>query len=218
MFSFFLFYGEVVLSQHVERGKASFYGDQFNGRKTASGEIFNNSKMTAAHRTHPFGTRLKVTNIKNNKSVIVTVNDRGPVKSERLIDLTKAAARELDFIAEGIADVIIEVYLGDKTPAEPANNKVASSLFEVNLIPVTGNGYGIQVGAFQQIDNLFAELIRIEKKYGQKPMVHVAKVNQERFYRIIIGPYDTRDKAEKKLEKFKNDNLDGFIVDLKELN
>ena len=70
---------------------ASFYHDKFNGRKTASGEIFSNSKMTAANRTLPFGTMLKVTNLRTGKSVIVEVNDRGPFHSSRAIDLTKAA-------------------------------------------------------------------------------------------------------------------------------
>ncbi|HPD66253.1 MAG TPA: septal ring lytic transglycosylase RlpA family protein [Bacteroidia bacterium] len=206
-----------ALSQQVEKGKASYYSDQFNGRKTASGEVFDNNKMTAAHRTHPFGTQLKVTNLKNNRSVVVTVNDRGPWKHDRVIDVTKAAAKELGFVAEGVTEVSVEVYQPSVPPAEPAENKVASLLFEVNLIPVSGSGFGVQVGAFQQIDNLFTELLRIEKKYGHKPMVHVAKVNGERYYRIIIGPYESREKAERKLEKYKKDGLDGFIIDLKDL-
>ena len=70
---------------------ASFYHDKFNGRKTASGEIFSNSKLTAANRTLPFGTNIKVTNLRTGKSVIVKVNDRGPFHSSRAIDLSKAA-------------------------------------------------------------------------------------------------------------------------------
>lgn len=74
---------------------ASFYHDKFNGRKTASGDIFSNSKMTAANRTLPFGTKVKVTNLRSGKSVIVEINDRGPFHSSRALDLTKAAYKAI---------------------------------------------------------------------------------------------------------------------------
>ena len=74
---------------------ASFYHDKFNGRKTASGEIFSNSKMTAANRTLPFGTKVKVTNLRSGKSVMVEINDRGPFHSSRALDLTKAAYKAI---------------------------------------------------------------------------------------------------------------------------
>lgn len=86
--------------------EASYYADKFNGRKTASGEIFDNSKMTCAHRTLAFGTKLKVANPANNKEVIVIVNDRGPEKTSREIDLSKAAFIK---IAENINQGILKV-------------------------------------------------------------------------------------------------------------
>lgn len=95
-------------SQGTETGLASFYSDAFEGKKTASGEIYKSSKMTAAHRTLPFGTRVKVTNLSNNKSVTVTVNDRGPFVKDRIIDLSKAAAVKLDYIDQGVTKVKIE--------------------------------------------------------------------------------------------------------------
>lgn len=85
----------------VKTSYASYYHDKFNGRKTASGEIFNNSKFTAAHRTLPFGTKLKVTNLKNNESVVVTINDRGPFHSSRALDLTKAAFDDIGDLSSG---------------------------------------------------------------------------------------------------------------------
>ena len=95
----------------VLRGRATFYGDKFHGRKTASGERFSQRKMTAAHRSLPFGTRVRVTNLNNGKSVVVRINDRGPFGRDRrrVIDLSKAAARALDFIQSGWARVKIEV-------------------------------------------------------------------------------------------------------------
>jgi len=90
--------------------EASYYHDKFNGKKTASGEKFSNSKLTAAHRTLPFGTKVKVTNLANDKSVIVEVNDRGPFKKSREIDLSKKAFMEItDNKNHGTLTVRIEV-------------------------------------------------------------------------------------------------------------
>ncbi len=88
-------------------GKASYYANRFHGKKTSSGEIYNKDSLTCAHRTLPFGTKLQVTNPKNNKSIVVTVNDRGPHTKNRLIDLSYAAAKELGIIHQGIASVEI---------------------------------------------------------------------------------------------------------------
>ena len=91
------------------RGIASFYGAYFAGRKTASGERFNPSKMTAAHKTLPFGTRVRVTNMRNGRSVVVRINDRGPFIRGRVIDLSRGAAGVIGMIGRGIAPVRVEV-------------------------------------------------------------------------------------------------------------
>lgn len=91
----------------TETGYASFYADKFEGRKTANGEIFNQSKLTAAHKKLPFGTQVMVTNLANGRSVQVRINDRGPFVSGRIIDLTKAAAKEIDMLGAGVAGVRI---------------------------------------------------------------------------------------------------------------
>ncbi len=95
-------------SQTTEIGLASFYSDKFEGQQTASGDTYRSSKLTAAHRTLPFGTRVKVTNLSNNRSVTVTVNDRGPFVKDRIIDLSKAAAVKLDYIEHGVTKVKVE--------------------------------------------------------------------------------------------------------------
>lgn len=92
-----------------QKGKASWYGPGFNGKKTASGEIFNMNKLTAAHRTLDFGTLVRVTNLNNNKSVIVRINDRGPFKKGRVIDLSKKAALAIDMIKDGVIPVKVEL-------------------------------------------------------------------------------------------------------------
>ncbi len=98
-----------LLCYSQKKGKASYYADKFEGRKTASGEVYKSKKLTAAHKTLPFGTKVKVTNLANNKSVIVIINDRGPFTKGRIIDLSKSAAQKIDGIRDGIMDVKIEV-------------------------------------------------------------------------------------------------------------
>ncbi len=96
-------------SEMVQVGVASFYGAEFHGRPTSSGEIYDMNSLTAAHPTLPLGTLVKVTNLANNKSVIVKVNDRGPFKKNRIIDVSYEAAKQLGFLNEGTALVKIEV-------------------------------------------------------------------------------------------------------------
>lgn len=101
--------GAKTSGEHQLEGKAAYYSNRFNGRKTASGQRFNNAAMTTAHNTLPFGTRVKITNTKNNKSVVVRVNDRGPSTPGRIFDLTRAAAGKLGYVRAGLADVKAEV-------------------------------------------------------------------------------------------------------------
>lgn len=92
----------------TQAGKASYYADKFQGRKTASGETFRQGRLTAAHRTLPFGTKVKVTNIANGKSVKVRINDRGPFAEGRIIDLSKKAAKRIGMVNTGVANVEIK--------------------------------------------------------------------------------------------------------------
>lgn len=99
--------GEVVTASYV--GTASWYGKSFHGQLTASGEPFDMEALTAAHRTLPFGSRVRVTNLANGRSVIVVINDRGPYRKKRLIDLSRAAAKRLGFLEDGTARVRLDV-------------------------------------------------------------------------------------------------------------
>lgn len=91
-----------------ESGEASYYGAKHQGKKTASGERFDQAQLTAAHRTLPFGTRVRVTNLNNDKSVIVRINDRGPYSRKRLIDISKSAAEQLGMLRSGVAPVRVQ--------------------------------------------------------------------------------------------------------------
>jgi rare lipoprotein A len=95
-------------SAFSQTGVGSYYGPKFHGKKTASGEKFNQNAMTAAHKTLPFGTRLKVTNVSNKRSVVVRVNDRGPFIRGRIVDVSTIAARQLGIVGRGVARVRIQ--------------------------------------------------------------------------------------------------------------
>lgn len=119
----FLFLGFSARAQDTAKkqgktltGTASWYSDSFHGRKTANGEIFSQKKLTAACNVLPLGTWVKLTNLRNNKTVIVKINDRMHPRMKRLVDLSRAAAAKLDFLARGLTKVKLEV-LGRKRPA-----------------------------------------------------------------------------------------------------
>jgi len=93
----------------IERGRVSLYGDEFAGKTTASGDVFDPNALTMAHRSLPFGTRVRVTNTENQRSVEVTVTDRGPFVAGRIADLSLAAARQIGMVAHGVVEATLEV-------------------------------------------------------------------------------------------------------------
>ncbi len=101
--------GSQTQEQGTRRGVASYYGNEFQGRLTANGERFDQNQMTAAHRTLPFGTKVRVKHVNNGREVVVRINDRGPFVDGRIIDLSRAAAEQLDMIREGVAMVEITI-------------------------------------------------------------------------------------------------------------
>ncbi|UCC96266.1 MAG: septal ring lytic transglycosylase RlpA family protein [Candidatus Omnitrophota bacterium] len=109
MFFLYSFIG-CLRDRYGHIGWATYYGSKFHGKKTASGQQYDMSKLTAAHRRLPFGTRVKVTNLENNREIVVTINDRGPHKRGRIIDLSWMAARQLKMLKKGVAKVRIEVF------------------------------------------------------------------------------------------------------------
>lgn len=135
LFSFFCLYFLFVFTStsQIQQGEASYYKDVFEGRKTASGEIFQQALPTAAHRSLPFGTIVKVTNTANSKSVEVSINDRGPFIRNRIIDVSKSVAETLGFVKEGVAIVELEVIeFGSKNKK---NNIAEGAVGEVNATP-----------------------------------------------------------------------------------
>jgi len=158
-----------------EEGIASWYGEEFHGRRTANGEVFDMNGLTAAHRTLPLGTVVKVTNPQNGRSVQVKVNDRGPFVSGRLLDLSYGAANQLGMVGAGTARVTIEVV------------RLAGSIAPA--------AYTIQVGAFVMAENAVRLKQRLNARY-QPITIQRFETNRQRFYRVLVGNYSTRLLAE----------------------
>src|SRR5688572_23077114 len=144
----------------VQTGKASFYADKFEGAPTASGEKYKHNKLTGAHKSLPFGTRVRVTNIANDQSVEVIINDRGPCVENRVIDLSKSAAEKLGFINQGLAEVKLEVIDagdGKSTDAGKTIDHVAveeNEFYDFEIERLKPKGYGVQIGTYQELVNL----------------------------------------------------------------
>ena len=133
----------------VQYGKASWYGKKFHGRRTSSGEIYDMHKRTAAHKTLPLGTYVKVTRLNTKQYAIVRINDRGPFVKGRIIDLSYAVAKELDVVGPGVVDVKL-VALGKEVGTQPPS---AGSRPLVALEDLRTGNFTIQVGAFQEKEN-----------------------------------------------------------------
>ncbi|MBI9108643.1 MAG: septal ring lytic transglycosylase RlpA family protein [Spirochaetales bacterium] len=140
-----------------ESGQASWYGGKFQGRKTANGEIFDTNKLTAAHKTLPFNTMVRVTNLKNDRFVDVRINDRGPFVEGRVIDLSRAAADKIDMTLSGLAVVKIDIISLPNGQIEAALTKTV----EVNPEGIP-DSYKIQVASFSKADNAKLCLARLK--------------------------------------------------------
>ena len=169
-----------------ERGIASWYGQKFHGRKTASGEVYNMYDLTAAHKTLPLGTKVKVLNRSNNRTVVVKVNDRGPFVRGRIIDLSYAAAKKINMVGSGTAPVEIMAVGGTGGRVDY----------------YTGN-FTLQVGAFKDPDNARRLKNRLDRSFKNAHIVKADTVNGL-FYRVRVGRCSTLKEA-RRYEAILND-------------
>jgi rare lipoprotein A len=208
------------LFAQVQTGKASFYADKFEGVFTASGEKYKHNKLTGAHKTLPFGTKVRVTNLENDKSVEVTINDRGPYVEDRIIDLSREAAEQLAFINKGLADVKLEVVdPGDgKTKEQPMRtiDQVTveeKEFYEFEISRLRPKGYGVQIGTYMELVNLMRIAENLKNSYQKQVRVQVKIINGVKFYGLILGQFSSRPKAEDFKEELKSKFPDVFIVE-----
>ena len=180
IFTLILLFSAHLYADSIQTGYASWYGGKFQGRKTANGEIFDTYKYTAAHKTLPFDTIVKVKNLDNGKTVVVRVNDRGPFVADRIIDLSYAAAKDIDMIKTGTAKVRIQV--------------VESSIKETDEYI-----YKIQVAAYSSIENARNTLKKLEKG-GVSPSL---EKTSKGIYRVVVKDVEknTLESIRKKLQR-----------------
>jgi rare lipoprotein A len=187
-----------VPGSYVEQGIASWYGVPFNGRHAANGEIYDMNKPTAAHRTLPFGSMVRVTNLDNGRQTQVRIIDRGPFVQGRIIDLSFGAARSVDMVGSGIAHVKLE-------------------LLSAASVPVGLGNFTVQVGAFTQRGN--AERLRDRLKARYDPIfIHEYDAPGGPFYRVKVGRVPSEQGAEQLAAQLKlQQKLSTFVVRLDEM-
>jgi rare lipoprotein A len=177
---------------YQEEGIASWYGGEFHGRRTANGEVYDMYGLSAAHRTLPLGTIIKVTNPQNGRSLRVRVNDRGPFIYGRVLDLSYGAASRLDIIGPGTAWVRIEV-------VELAGSAVRSA-------------YTVQVGAFAMQENALRLKKTLATRY-QSIVIQRFETNSQQFYRVRVGRYSSQVTAERVARELaSNTALETFVT------
>jgi rare lipoprotein A len=162
---------------YAEQGVASWYGREFHGRRTSSGEVYDMYAMTAAHKTLPLPTDARVTNLTTGKSIVVRINDRGPFKNDRIIDLSYGAARELGFLTAGTTLVEVEA-LDDPVGAVPAVGGAAGA---------AGAMY-VQVGAFSQLHNADQLRHALEREGFTNVVIRYDAASRPALFRVRIGP------------------------------
>jgi rare lipoprotein A len=173
-----------------EAGVASWYGHPYHGRRASSGEIYDMEQLTAAHRTLPFGTMVLVRDLDNGRTVTVRINDRGPFVENRIIDLSHAAAREIQMIGPGTAKVRLRV---TALPGE-----------------VPGSYFAVQAGAFRDRDNAERRRQVIEKRYG--PARLAMRNGDPPLWRVLVGHEGTEAGATALAERVKAEAGPAFVV------
>ncbi len=193
-----------------ERGIASWYGDPYHGRHAANGEIYDMEKLTAAHRTLPFGTWVRVKNLSNDRTVDVRIQDRGPFVHHRIIDLSRAAAREIELIGPGTAKVRLTVI-------PPPAVRVSAAAAPVEIAPPSPAAaktdlFAVQIGAFQDRTKAESLAVSMKELYGAARIV--IREGKARIYRVLVGEEDSNEKANALAERLHLAGTEGFVVRL----
>jgi len=190
-----------------QEGNASWYGKKFNGKPTASGEIFDMYAMTAAHRTLPLGTRIRVKNLENGKTIEVKVNDRGPFVRGRILDCSYGAAKKLGYANAGITRVKIEVISKGSERRRASRAEEALLVGEGSNASLLDGSFTVQAGAFVEKSNALRFRERLKKEYGTAYVIRFRE-----FYRVRVGHLPDEASAEELLEKMADNGLDGFVT------
>ncbi|MEP6534081.1 MAG: septal ring lytic transglycosylase RlpA family protein [Bryobacteraceae bacterium] len=205
----------------TETGIASWYGDPYHGRRAANGEIYDMEKLTAAHRTLPFGTWVRVRNLTNDKTVDVRIQDRGPFVHHRIIDLSRAAAREIELLGPGTTKVKLTVIAPPPvretvaTAPPPVRETVAAAPVAITPPPAVvaaTNLFAVQIGAFQDRVRAQSLAANMRELYGAARIV--VREGKTRTHRVLVGEEDSNEKANALAERLRRSGTDGFVVRL----
>jgi rare lipoprotein A len=206
----------------VQVGWASYYGKQFHGRKTSNHEKYDMNKLTAAHRTFKFNTMVKVTNLSNNKSVIVRINDRGPYAKKRIIDISKAASDKIDMTKKGTVKVKVEIvgFNGNveiETEDAPVidfknENFTIGKHYDLDGNEMEVKGFGIQIISGKDFMLVRDKALQLKNKNIDNIIIEVGEVNNSKFFRLMSGECQSKAIANKYLnEILKPKGYTGFI-------
>ncbi len=174
------------ISQYIKRGLASWYGPGFHGKKTATGEIFDMYALTAAHKTLPIPSYAEVTNLKNNKSVIVKINDRGPYANNRVLDLSYAAAKKIGIHSQGTGKVEIKAISPFRALAEIQKN---AEMQNKNVF--------LELGSFDSEHKALKLQDKIASNHLPEPSIRTSKHRKNTLYKVQMGPLNSAKNAEK---------------------
>ena len=194
------------------RGISSWYGPDFDGKATSSGEIYDMHALTAAHKTLPMNTMVKVTNVDNGKSVVVRINDRGPFVGTRIIDLSNKAAHKIDMVKKGTANVRLEV-VGFKDAKARERGSSTYSSTKPSVAPkksLNYDVYAIQIGSFSKIDGAMKVQEQYDDYRGYHTVIKDTEYNGKRVFRVWLSGF----KSEEQARAFKKDSPfpNAFIV------
>ena len=200
---------------HVQVGMASWYGKEFHGRPTASGEIYDMYQPTAAHLTAPLGTYALVTNLDNGQSVRVRINDRGPYKYRRILDLSYEAARQLDLVRAGTGRVQIDFLAEPILAVPPTVMPVDTSPDQRNAVQVLEApgtpSVAVQVGAYQDQNNAVRAQKTLTTMYPNV-WISMAPEDTQPLHRVRLGPFNNRDEAEQVVHAIKARGYTALVV------
>ena len=189
-------------------GISSWYGPDFDGKATSSGEIYDMHALTAAHKTLPMNTMVKVTNRENGKSVVVRINDRGPFVGTRIIDLSNKAAHKIDMVKKGTANVRLEIIgFADEKSKQRGSYAVVKTTPKERL---TYETYAIQIGSFSKIDGAMKTQEEYDNYKGYRTVIKDTEYNGTRVFRVWLSGFKSEDEA----RDFKADSpfQNAFIV------
>ncbi len=190
---------ETIEEGWTEKGVASWYGEPYHGRRTASGEVYDMHAMTAAHKTLPFGSMVKVNRRDTGADVTVRINDRGPFIEGRIIDLSYAAAKVIGLDIDGVAPVKIKVVGREDAPVRDAKSPQAE---------VEADCFWVQIGAFSERDRA----VRVERELERDGEQAVVLEGLDELWRVRLGPFDDSKEAERARNRITNDWPGSHVV------